>query len=150
VPGFFPEQNQPPRFHITEAADSLACLGISLLEHDRIATAQACASAITGLAANVTAQHPDAYILADLHERLEILARAADALGKTPAAVTARAMIQQPTTVNDSDWPHYVEARRSRLRQLDRNLQERRDRYAAIRDDPIFDLQQILNRGAAY
>jgi hypothetical protein len=26
LPGFFPEQNQPPRFQITEAADSLACL----------------------------------------------------------------------------------------------------------------------------
>ena len=33
VPRFFPEQNQPPRFHLTDAADSLTCLGISLLEH---------------------------------------------------------------------------------------------------------------------
>ena len=149
LPGFFPEQNQPPRFHITEAADSLACLGISLLEHVRTETAEACASAIANLATNTAAQHPEPYIIADLHQRLEILARAADALGRAPAAATIRAMIQRPATVNDADWPHYLEARENRLRQLDRNLQERRDRYAAIRDDPIFELQRILNRGAA-
>jgi hypothetical protein len=93
LPEFFPEQNQPASFHINEAADSLACLGISLLEHDRIESAQACASAIAGLAANVAAQHPQPYIIADLHQRLEILARAADGLRKAPAAVTIRAMI---------------------------------------------------------
>jgi hypothetical protein len=58
-------------------------------------------------------------------------------------------MIQRPATVNDADWPHYLEARENRLRQLDRNLQERRDGFAAIRDDPIFELQRILNRVAA-
>jgi hypothetical protein len=146
LPGFFPEQNQPPRFHITEAADSLACLGISLLEHDRIETAEACASAIAALATNTAAQHPEPYILADLHERLEILARAAEALGKGPAAIRIRAMIRRPATVNDADWPRYLEARENRLWQLDRSLQERRDRYAAIRDDPIFELQRVLRR----
>jgi hypothetical protein len=148
VPRFFPEQNQPPRFHINEAADSLACLGISLLEHDRIESAEGCASAIAALATNTAAQHPQAYIIADLHERLEVLARAADALGKAPAAIAIRAMIQRPATVNDTDWPYYLAAREGRFRQIDRNLQERRDRYAAIRDDPIFELQRILNRGA--
>jgi hypothetical protein len=149
LPGFFPEQNQPHRFHMTEAADSLACLGISLLDHDRVQTAQVCASAIAGLAANSAAQHPEPYTLADLQQRLEVLARAADALGKAPTAVTIRAMIQRPATVIDADWPHYLEARANRLRQLDRSLGERRNRYAAIRDDPIFELQRILNRGVA-
>ena len=150
MPRYFPEQNQPPRFHITEAADSLACLGISLLEHDRIESARGCASAIAGLAANVAAQNPEPYIIADLQERLEVLARGADALEKAPAAVAIRAMIQRPDTVNDADWPHYLEARENRFRQLDRSLQERRNRYAAIRDDPIFELQRILNRDAAW
>jgi hypothetical protein len=148
VPGFFPEQNQPPRFHITEAANSLACLGIRLLEHDRIESAEGCASAIAALATNTAAQYPEPYIIADLHERLEVLARAADALGKAPAAIAIRAMIQRPTTVNDTDWPHHLAAREDRFRQIDRNLQKRRDRYAAFRDDPIFELQRILNRGA--
>jgi hypothetical protein len=149
LPRFFPAENQPHRHHIVEGADSLACLGISLLEHDRVESAQGCASAIAGLASNSAAQHPEAYILADLHQRLEVLARAADALGKPQEAVAIRAMIQKPATVSDADWPHYLEARDNRLRHLDRNLRERPNRYAAIRDDPIAELQNILNRGAA-
>ena len=144
VPAFFPERTQPYGFHITEAADSLASLGINLLELDRSETAQGCASAIAGLATNSAALRPESYALADLHERLEILARAADALGKAQAAVTIREMIQKPATVSDADWPHFMKARQTRLWQLDRSLQEpRRNRYGP-RDDPIFALQRIL------
>jgi hypothetical protein len=98
VPSFFPQQTQPHRFDIMEAADSLACLSISLLEHDRIESAQGCASAIADLATNSAALRPEPYTLADLHKRLEVLARAADALGKAQAAVDIRAMIQRPAT----------------------------------------------------
>jgi hypothetical protein len=144
VPAFFPERTRPYRFHITEAADSLASLGIKLLELDRSETAQSCASAIAGLATNSAALRPEAYALADLHKRLEILARAADALGKAQAAVTIREMIQQPATVSDADWPHFMEARQTRLRQLDKSLGEpRRNRYGP-RDDPILALQRIM------
>jgi hypothetical protein len=145
VPSFFPEQSEAHRFHATEAADSLACLGISLLENDRIETAQACASAIARLATNSAALgDPEPYALADLHERLEILARAADALGKAQSAVNIREMIHRPATVDDADWPHFLEARQTRLRQLDRVLQEqRRNRYSP-RDDSIFELQRIM------
>jgi len=149
VPALFPERTQPYGFYITEAADSLACLGISLLEHDRIETAQGCASAIAGLATNSAALRPEPYAIADLHERLEVLARAADALGKAQAAVAIREQIQRPATVSAADWPHFLEACQTRLRQLDRGLQERRrDRYGP-RDDPVAELQRILNRGAA-
>jgi len=149
LPSFFPEQNQPHGYHIAEAADSLACLGISLLEQDRMESARGCASAIAGIASNVAAQHPEPYILADLHQRIEVLARAADALGKPQEAITIRAMTQRPTTVSDENWPHYLEARHNRLHHLDRSVRERRNRYAAVRDDPVAELQRILNRGAA-
>jgi hypothetical protein len=127
----------------------LACLGISLLEHDRIETAQGSASAIAGLATNSAALRPEPYAIADLHERLEVLARAAHALGKVQAAVAIREMIQMPATVSDADCPHFLEALQSRLRRLDRSLQEwRLDRYGPG-DDPVAELQRILNRGAA-
>jgi hypothetical protein len=119
------------------------------LNIDRIESARACAFAISGLVANTAAQHPEAYIIADLHERLEMLARAADALGRAPVAINIRAMIQQPATVNDADWPQYLAARQNRLRELDRELQDRHGRYRGIRDDPVFELQRIRNRGAA-
>jgi len=148
VPAFFPEQAQSHGFHITEAADSLARLGISLLEHDRTESAQGCASAIADLATNSAKLRPEPFALADLHERLEVLARAADALGKAQAAVDIRAMIQRPATVTDADWPHFLEARQTRLWQLDRSLQEwRRNRYGP-RDDAVAELQRLLSRGA--
>jgi len=149
LPGFFPEQNQPHRHHIVEAADSLTCLGISLLEHDRIESAQGCASAVDRLASNVAAQHPEPYLLADLYQRLEVLARAADTLGKPQEAVALRVMIKKPVTVSDADWPHYLDARENRLLHLDRCLSERPSLYAAIRDDPIAELHRLIDRGAA-
>src|SRR6266516_1954610 len=85
VPQYFPERGSPNEFHRIEAANSLTCLGISLLEHDRIETAESCASAVARLAANSAAVQPEPYVLADVHERLEILARAAAALGKAKA-----------------------------------------------------------------
>jgi hypothetical protein len=144
VPSFFPEQTQPHGFHINEAADSLACLGISLLEHDRNESARGCASAIAGLATNSAAKRPEPYAIADLHERLEVLARAADALGKAQLATAIRAMIQRPATVGDADWPDFLEARETRLRQLDQGLRERRNPYG-LRYDPVYELQRILN-----
>jgi hypothetical protein len=148
VPAFFPKHGPAHNFHQTEAANSLACLGISLLKHDRIETAQSCASAIVGLASNIAAVRPEPYALADLHERLEILARAADALGRSEAAVAIRKMIERPASVSDADWPHFLEARRTRLKQLDDSLQEQPRMYA-VDDDPVTELQRILNRSAA-
>jgi len=106
VPSLFPETTEPHRFHATEAADSLACLGISMLEHGWIKTAQSCASIID-----------------------------------------IRAVIQRPATVSDDHWPHFLEARQTRLSQLDRSLRERQ-RPSRLRDDPIWELQRLLNRGA--
>ena len=93
IPAFFPERDQPYAFEATDAANSLACLGINLLKHDRTESAQACASAIASLATKSAAVRPEPYALADLHERLEILARAAEALGQAQEAVAIRDMI---------------------------------------------------------
>jgi hypothetical protein len=149
VPEFFPEPSQPHKSHLTDAADALACLGISLLEHDRIESARRCASAIAGLATNSAAHHPEPYTLADLQKRLEVLARAADALGKAQPAASFRALIQKPDTVSDAEWPHYVKARETRLRQLDDRLGDRPHRYGTIRDDPVAELQRVLKQSAS-
>lgn len=149
VSDFFPEKSQPHKMHLTDAADALACLGISLLELDRIETAQGCASAIARLATNSAALHPEPYTLADVQERLEILARAADALGKARAAAFMRALIQKPDTVSDAEWPHYLKARETRLRQLDERLGDWPRRSGTFRDDPVAELQRVLKRRAS-
>ncbi len=147
VPAFFPERDQPYGLQATDATNSLACLGISLLEHDRTEGGLACASAIASLATRSAAVRPEPYALADLHERLEIMARAAETLGQAQEAATIRDMIQRPATVAEADWPHFLEARRTRYGQLDRSLRERRRPYG-VGDDPIFELQRILKKTA--
>lgn len=148
VPSFFPARDQSYGFQAKEAANSLTCLGISLFEHDRTESARACASAIESLATKSAAVRPEPYELADLHERLEILARAAEALDRIQEATTIRDMIQKPATVAEADWPHFLEARQTRYRQLDRNLRERRRAYG-VSDDPIWELQRILKAAAS-
>jgi hypothetical protein len=132
----------------TDAADGLACLGISLLELDRIETAQGCAKAIARLATNSAALHPEPFTLADVQKRLEILARAADALGKAQAAASIRALIQKPDTVSDAEWPHYLQARETRLSRLDERLGDWPHRSGTFRDDPVAELQRVLKRSA--
>ena len=48
----------------------------------------------------------------------------------------------------EADWLHFLEARQTRYRQLDRNLRERRRPYG-VGDDPIFELQRIMKVAAS-
>ncbi|MGB7097990.1 MAG: hypothetical protein WBD95_04370 [Xanthobacteraceae bacterium] len=143
VPAFFPERQEPYGRQATDAANSLTCLGISLLEHDRTESAQACASAIASLADKSAVVRPEPYASADLHKRLEIMARSAEALGHPLEAIPIRAMVLMPATVVEADRSHFLEARQTRYRQLDRDLRERQRPYA-LQDDPIFELKRIL------
>ena len=143
VPAFFPERQEPYGRQATDAANSLTCLGISLLEHDRTESAQACASAIASSADKSAAVRPEPYALADLHKRLEILARSAEALGHPLEAIPIRAMVLMPVTVVEADRSHFLEARQTRYTQLDHDLRERQRPYA-LQDDPIFELKRIL------
>jgi hypothetical protein len=60
--------------------------------------------------------------LADVQEKIEILARAAEALGDPAAATAFRAMIQRPPVVSDAEWQHYLQARRTHIRQPEDRL----------------------------
>jgi hypothetical protein len=146
IPRYFSKRFD--QLHANDAADALACLGIGLLEHDRIESARECGKAIAGIATNCAVLRPEPYAFADLQERLEVLARAADALDKKRAAVAFRAMIEKPATINDDDWKHFLEARATRLRQLDNSLEQRHDRFT-LRDDPVGELQRIMLQSAA-
>jgi hypothetical protein len=90
------------------------------------------------------ARQPAPYTLADLQQPLEVLARAADALGKAPIGVTIRQRIERPSKIDDDDWFEFLEAHQTRIRQLDESLEERRQ--YRLRDDPVFELQNLLNK----
>jgi hypothetical protein len=133
---FFPDSQPPAKFAATEAANSLAIMGMGALEEGWVDIARACASAIGALAKNSAGVNPEPYILADLHERLEILARAADVLAKGTLGSEFRAMISRPTTIPDADWPRFLSARATRFHQLDEALASAGRLYARP-DDPI-------------
>jgi hypothetical protein len=126
---FFPNSQPPAKFAATDAANSLAIMGMGALEEGWVDIARACASAIAALADNSAGMKPEPYILADLHERLEILARAADVLAKGTLSSEFRAMIKRPTTIPDADWPHFLSARDTRFHQLDEALASARRRH---------------------
>jgi hypothetical protein len=129
----------------SDAADSLACLGIRLLEIDRIESALQCGKTIAALASHSATLQREPYALADIQQRLETLARAADALKEPNAGTQLRAMIEKPASIADEEWPHFIEARDTRWSQLDENLERRRSHYR-FRDDPVDELRRVLNQ----
>jgi hypothetical protein len=105
VPPFFPENQAPFHYHHAEdACGGLAILGMQLLQHKCRAAALNCGTAIAAIAANGAATSHDTYGLADIQEKIEVVARAAEALGEPNAATAFRAMIQRPPSVSDADY----------------------------------------------
>ena len=145
IPPFFPD-NQPPfqYHHAQDACGALAILGMNLLRSDWTDAAQSCGTAIASIASHGAASNPDPYRLADLQEKIEVLAIAADALENSRAAEVFRAMIERPPNVSDADWPHFLEARRTRARQLEERLGQIERYPRGLPDDPIPLLRQIL------
>jgi hypothetical protein len=76
---------------------------------------------------------------------LELLARAADALGLPAVAATFRAHGSRPEDIPDENWAEYVEAVATRTRQMERELRER-DRGYRLRPDPVAVLRDILTQ----
>jgi hypothetical protein len=147
VPPFFPE-NQPP-FHYHHAQDAcggLAILGMQLLQHNRRAAALSCGTAIAAVAENGAARTRDAYGLADIQVKIEMLARAAEALGDADAATAYREMIQRPPEISDADWSYFMEARGTRIHQLDRRLREIERYPRGLPSAPVPLLRRILEQ----
>jgi len=145
VPPFFPESQAPFHYHhAQDACGGLAILGMQLLQHNRRAAALSCGTAIAAIAANGAATTRAAYGLADIQEKIEMLARAAEALGGADAATAYREMIQRPPGISDADWAYFLEARRTRIRQLDDRLGEIERYPRGLPDDPVPLLRRIL------
>jgi hypothetical protein len=142
---FFPQGNPHSARHANDATDGLAVLGMMLLERDRLDSARACAVAIAAIAVSCLASKARAYVAADQYTNIEILARAADALGHGPAATGFRALIAKPPETNDTEWLARFQEYLTRIGQLEDRLQ-RFDRGFALPDDPVQMLRTLLAR----
>ena len=121
---FFREQTDFPYHHASEACGDLAVLGMALLQREwRLKSAEACGEAIRSIAhssakAGNSASYSRPYGFADCVVKLELLARAADALGWAAVAASFRGLGSRP-------GPEYVKAVATRTRQMERDLRER-------------------------
>jgi hypothetical protein len=142
---FFPQRNPGSSHHASTATDGLAVLGMMLLEGDRLDSARACAVAIAAVAVSCLGPQAGAYVAADQYTNIEILARAADALGHRPAATGFRALIAKPPETDDTEWLVLFQEYLTRIGQLEDTLQ-RFDRGSALPDDPVQMLRTLLVR----
>lgn len=147
---FFQEQTEFPYHHASDACAHLAVLGMALLKRDRLESAGACGEAIRSVAyRSAKAESPRSYTspygFADCIVKLELLARAADALAHSAAAVTFRALGSRPKDIPDERWPEYVEAVVTRTRQMEEEL-GKRDRDYRMRPEPVAELRDILRQ----
>jgi hypothetical protein len=148
---FFREQTDFPYHHASEACGDLAVLGMALLQREwRLKSAEACGEAIRSIAHSAAkAQNSTSYTrpygFADCIVKLELLARAADALGFPAVAATFRAHGSRPEDIPDEKWPEYVKAVATRTRQMEGELREG-DRGYRLRPDPVAVLRDILTQ----
>jgi hypothetical protein len=140
---FFREQNPYPSHHAEDACGALAILGMQLLERDWTESAKACGVVIGQIAESCAASQAMPYALADLHEKLEILARAANALAHAELAAEYRVLIVKPAAMTEEEWAQHADEFPTRIRQLDDELEEYRHDFA-FRDDPVTVLRGIL------
>ncbi|HEV7602155.1 MAG TPA: hypothetical protein VGO49_18100 [Bradyrhizobium sp.] len=146
MPGFFSEEKPFVKFYATDAANHLAILGMNALDGGWIDVARSCAKAVAELASNSIGVPLDTYAFADMQERLEMLARAADATGQTATGAEFRGMIARPSKVSDQDWPHFLDARKTRFRQLDEALRDAGRGPYRRRDDPVEALHALTRK----
>jgi len=130
---------------VNDTAKNLSILGMKFLNRGRAELAMHCAEVISYLISKYAASDAKQFTFADIWTNLEILSRAADALGFSDVKDKCRAMMVRPKNIPDQEWVHFDEAIRIRTEQLEENL-EKVGRDYGLRDDPISMLGKILGR----
>ncbi len=130
--------------HSDVATGGLAKLGMELLRFAHIGPALVCGEVISRIASNCALSAPRSYDVADHLRNLEILARAADALGQNGIPDQFRRLMAaaKPDALPEDDWRLHEAELAHRINQLNEEL----GRFVwdhALRDDPISMLRRI-------
>ncbi|MFQ3453569.1 hypothetical protein PMN64_09660 [Bradyrhizobium sp. UFLA01-814] len=136
VSAFFKSENVHKQHHLSDATSQLAILGINALDVSRPDIAETCADTLKSIANNL-AGHISAYELADIHMDIEAIARAGDAIGSTAFSARVRAMVILPVHFDKEQHQRHIEARLTRLGQLDDALSRAGRRSSGIRNSPV-------------
>ncbi len=151
APAFFFNETSSDSFpyhQVEDVAGRLSILGMRLLQLKRPDAAKHCAKAIASLGAKSAGlANAKAYQVADIFDKLEPLARAAEALGYSSLATECRAMEHREEI--EAKVPMYTEAIRNRIDGLDHDLAEFSPRDLALSEDPVPRLWRILRDAAS-
>jgi hypothetical protein len=134
-PQFFFDQNRSfhPRFS-EELSARLAASAIKLLRLERVESASACVRTIQSTLARALSNEPEnMWNAADIAQHLEVVARAAVALGRQGIADESRVIASTPAGVEGARLERYTRTREQRGQQLDERL-ARNDRGLLARD----------------
>jgi hypothetical protein len=102
---------------------------------------------LNNIASNLQAS-VGSFELADIHRDLEILARAAEKANDSQFASHIRAMITLPTNLTLQQQAFYLDARATRVRQLDEALAHAGRRPYRLDEDPVERLHAYVRRNA--
>jgi hypothetical protein len=141
---FFEENTSFPYQHAEDAAGRLAILGMRLLRLGRLDAAKECAKALACIGKqSAGSKNSKAYLVADIFIKLEVLARAAHALGHASVARECRALERRDEIT--AVVPNYANAIENRIRHLDKSSAAHRSAYdLSLPDDPLPLLHRIL------
>ena len=145
--GLFPAGGSAQRHHISDATAHLTILGIDALAGDWTDVARTCASTLNNIASNLQAS-VGSFELADIHRDLEIPARAAEKANDSQFASDISAMITLPTNLTLQQQAFYLDARATRVRQLDEALAHAGRRPYRLDEDPVERLHAYVGRNA--
>jgi hypothetical protein len=145
--GLFPPGAQARRHHLSDATAHLTILGIDALAGGWTGVARKCADTLRDIASNMQ-KSIGSYELADIHRDLEILARAAENAKESQFAADIRAMITLPPNLSAQQQTFYLDARATRVRQLNEGLAHAGRRPYRLNEDPVERLNAYL-RGSA-
>jgi hypothetical protein len=140
----FPAGGSARRHHISNATAHLTILGIDALAGGWTDVARKCATTLNGISLNLQASI-GSFELADIHRDLEILARAALKADDPQFATDIRTMITLPPNLSPEQQTAYLDARATRVRQLDEALAHAGRRPYRSNDDPVERLHAYMN-----
>jgi hypothetical protein len=148
---FFKETSDFPYHHASEVCDELACIGMGLLQRQRFKAATSCGEAIHSIARKSAAATRSAssygpYGFADCAVKLEILARAAEALDVQHLASIFRELGSYPENITEGVRLELTEAVDRRSRQMENKLRES-GREFRLEDGSVDLLREILQQG---
>jgi hypothetical protein len=145
--GLFPTGASTRRHHISDATAHLTILGIDALAGGWTDVARKCATTLKNIASNLQTS-VGSFELADIHRDLEILARAAEKAEDLQFATDIRAMVTLPPSLSPQQQSFYLDARATRVRQLDQALAHAGRRPYRLNDDPVERLHAYMNGSA--